>query len=698
MFNFFKRSTAEQPQPKLDAHLDDQQVTAVDNKAENLAPDTKDSELNFNEMVFNLQEAMAIQAELGGKNLSVEDIFRISGMEPEELLTFLKGQELNIQAPGSDMITAIEQALTTFDEGQTKEGVMRKIANNNVVRSSFVALMLLAKFVPSAHGQEQPEKNSDLNQSRVETKADIKQDFNPDNTYQMTPAELGVDETDRKHIDAKPLESSLVEMGRGVQLDMANYFDTDSDFIPPSSEQAIKTDFENFLSKISPKNVEQILQMDFRLFGSSDERATSKWNGSNEELTTARLAAVEKILSETLQSYSFNNLPEDLAEQVRAKAFSQDMPFSVNGPEAGVTYIGDLLNPDTNQNYTTAEVNQIKNNNPDLYKQLLDDCRKITFSLETIKDDNLNKLVKKPPALETPEPGLKETPFPELNKIPDYKNVKLLFDNSPSINNSYSYMAEAIAKQNFDGLNIDLATFSNKLNRAKTYNNSLEVAEAINGMKFNGNTQELALSAAQEALKKMPPGEKNAVFIMTDEPFQDASWENISNLERLAAEKTTDVYFYYADDKNRVVRQISLEEIKQAAEIELLKMSEARVNYLINSTEAKIKLLDNKKNYQENRVAQLLDRELNITQQKVFQEAQVRAENLSKQISDYQEQLASLRADWESGSAEKLFNNSLVQAQYANSESRVAPNIRASKNISGENLGFEAVRLSAIEN
>ncbi len=701
MFNFLKRSNADKLQLESDNQaekVNQLQEEVSQNQVENLANDQKNKELNFNEMIANLQEAMKIQAELGGKGLSVDDIFHISGLQPEELLGFLKGQELNIQASGLEVAKSIEQALNTLDDGRAKEGVMHKIANNKLIRSSFVALMLLAKFAPDAYSQEKPEKDLDLPQARVESNIDIKQEFNPDNTYQITPDEINSDKIERKNKDAKPLESSMVETGRFSQLEMANYFDTDSNFIPESSVSVIKADFEKFLSNITPNNAEQILQMDFKLFGSSDERPTNNWNGSNEELTTARLTAVEKILSETLQSYPFDNLLEDLAEQIRAKSFSQDMPLSVNGPEAGVTYIGDLLNPNTGQNYTEAEVNQIKNNNPNLYKKLLDDCRKITFSLESVKDDSLNKLVKKPPILETPKPELPErnTP-PGIEILNNYQNIKLLFDNSPSVGNSYGYMAEVISKQQFNGQKVDFATFSNKLNRAKTFSNSLEVAEAINNLKFNGDSKELALSAAQEAIKKMPVGEKNAVFIMTDEPFQDASWENINNLEKLAAEKTADVYFYYADDKTKTVRQISLDEIKQATEIELLQASEARINGIISATERRIEWLTQQKNSHENRMARLADRDLNKDQQKIFQDAQIRMENASQQIADYQAQIADLRAARESGSLERVFSNNLVFSKYGESISRSAPSFKAARNISGENLGFEAIKLSTVE-
>ena len=124
------------------------------------------------------------------------------------------------------------------------------------------------------------------------------------------------------------------------------------------------------------------------------------------------------------------------------------------------------------------------------------------------------------------EKGYEVSPrSPEFLKMNEYDNVYLLFDNSPSVGDSYPYMAQMIEKQNFKELKVNFATFSNHLDGIKQLDNSVEVAKNIRDTKYFGDTRERALDVAYTALNKMKAEEKNALFIMTDEDIQAVSWE-----------------------------------------------------------------------------------------------------------------------------------------------------------------------------
>jgi len=670
------------------------------------------SQENFNLVLKDLKEALDIQSELGEKNLNPEDVFRITGLKPEEIISYLENEEFAIQTSSKEIIEAIQESLITIEEEPAAKSWLRKVADSKTARAAFVALMLLAKTAPSVSAAEKSEVSHDLSEAKIEHSFSDNDKSKNSDTYQLSEADWNkvdaekepVNETvkaEGKNInrdsDAKPLESEVITGERFSQLEMVNYFATDSDFISEESAAKIQTDFEKFLAQITSENAERLIQSEFKLFGSSDERPTSNWHGSNEELTASRLKAVEKILSTTLANYQFENLPTDLANELRAKAFVQEMPFSETGPEAGVTYITDLVNPSTGENYTEAEAEKMKINSPDEYKKLLDDCRKINFKVEVISDEELEKINSQNNNFKIPIPEISKAEIektPKLNRLNGYQNVSLLFDNSPSIGDSYDYMAEVVANQDLKNLNLNFATFSNKLDKLQSFKSSKDVAEAIREIRFNGDNQEQALSAAQSALKKMPAGGKNAIFIMTDEPFQDASWQKITKLKELAAEKTAEVYFYYADDTKQAVRQISLADLEAGLEAELFKTFEPRVNLFAKTLENKINSLQKQKVAQLDRLEKMVARTLTPTAQKSYEAGQLKAQELTRAIESEQEQLNSLKADWQSSSLEKLFANNFLQEKFKDNP-RFGSDSKEFNKISADNLGFEVSSLLA---
>jgi len=623
---------------------------------------------------INLEKLLALwrlKKELG-QSLAPEEVLQISGMEVQELITAMEGRVMEEEIDGAALMSILEESLGTLDRekneqenngvsNKSSESLMRKAANSKKFRAFFVALMIFLKFAPAQGAEKSSFKTQDRSDNLKEIKNPVNMEPNPENTYQVQADDFSEFNEGKEGGDAKPLQINIEDGPRSATLEMAGYFDTDSGELNEGIKTEIASNFQNFLSQITPDNVQDVLDSDFILYGSSDERPTSNWHGSNEELTLARLAAIEEILSDVLEHYDFSSLPDDVAEQVRAKIFIQTMPSSKTGPEKGVTYLTDL-HKDTGENYSAEELLKIKTENPGLYKQLLDECRKITFSLSLSKSQDIPTMSPKVPQLLIPTPDIHERPWqPSLEKLPEYTNVCLIFDNSPSVGDSYPYISELISKQDFNGLKIHFATFSKKLDAMSTYDNPQEVAAAIKGIRYTGDIEERALVAAESALKKMPLGDKNAVFVVTDEDLQGVSLEKIQELKALAASKKAEVYFYYADDKNKALRQVSLEDLELGWNNEVFKLASSLVESTLNKGERKIESLEKQKKFQLDISARLAKRDLNPSLQKSYQLAQSKAAELSAKIDDSRAQVESLRSDWESGSVSRLLANSLMK-------------------------------------
>lgn len=623
---------------------------------------------------INLEKLVALwklKKELG-QSLTPEEVLQINGMEVQELVSAMAGEVMEGKIDGASLMSVLDEALSALDRDKIKQGeggdsnraaenLIQKAAHSNKFRTFFVALMIFLKFAPAQGAEKVDAKNQDRTDNLKEMGTTVNTEPDSETTYQAQADDFGKLDEGKEGGDAKPLKINIEDGPRLATLEMAGYFDTDSGELNEAVKAEIASNFQSFLSQITPDNVQDVLDADFVLYGSSDERPTSNWHGSNEELTLARLAAIEEILSDVLAHYDFSSLPDDVAEELRAKVFVQTMPSSDNGPEKGVTYLADL-HKDNGENYSAEELVKIKTENPALYKQLLDECRKITFSLSLDKSEDIPTMSPKVPQLLVPSPDIHDRPWqPSLEKLPEYTNVCLIFDNSPSVGNSYPYIAELIANQDFDGLKILFATFSDKLDAMTTYDNPQEVTEAIKGIKYDGDTEERALVAAESALKKMPVGDKNAVFVITDEDFQEVSLEKIQKLRALATTKNAEVFFYYADDKNQALRQVSLDDLESGWNNEVFRLASKRVEAMLNNVERKITGLERQYQYQVDVSTRLANRDLNPSLQKSYQLAQVKAADLLAKIDNSRAQVEVLRNDWESGSVERLLANDLMQ-------------------------------------
>jgi hypothetical protein len=655
MFNFLRKKGQESPlnhdtEPLVPENSVEEGMLKGEKSNHSLENATQSGLPDFRANLADLQAAMKIQKELGG-SLAPEDVFRMTGMSPEDLHNFLSGQEMAIKTDGEQIMTEIESALSMMEGSGDKadRSWMQIFADNKAVRAAFITLMIFTKFAPQAHGAE----NKDQLKDNLETPKEIQKSFNnepdPDKTYQASAADF----ESVSDGDAKPLKANVEESSRLVSLDMKNYFSTDKAEI--TNAQGIVSSFESFLANITTDNAKDIIASDFTLFGSSDERPTSEWEGKNEELTNARLRVIDQLLTKSLENYDFKNLPDDLAKQLKAKGFKHEMPNSDSGPEKGVTYITDLQNPDTDKQYTKTEVEKIKNSDPVKYKSLLDDCRKISFSVSVPKNISVDKMSSKNPVNlpENYDIKTQDMKLPIFENLEVYNGITFLFDNSPSVSDSYEDMADIIAKQDFKGLKINFATFSNNMDRIKQFKDPAAIAEEVRSMKYDGNWHEKGLDVACTAVDKLPDGE--LVFVLTDELLQDVSWSKIQKLRAQAGEKGDNVFFFYRDDKKRELRQISLNDLDAGFKKQVMADVAKEIAFSKKMAKRNIFVLETEKSVQEDLLVKLAKRGQNSKTQESIQSSSETLESLKEKIAAETGKLSALSDAWEKGDLLALF-------------------------------------------
>jgi len=641
-------------------------------------------------VIESLKKIIEIKRSLG-QGITPEEAEQATGMELEGLVEFIGAGKIDIKADSRELIDVLQSAMEETEE-KADEGLMRKFANNKTTRAAFVALMLMLKFAPNdAHGAET--KGDDKKGYDTEAHKSFDRNIEPDNTYQATAEDFNTGEKQKNNSDAKAFEGKIEDAGRYFQLELASYFDTDSDKIPADSEKQIVKTFEQFLSQITPDNVDELTKADWKVSVSSDQRLTSTWENGNEGLSEARFEKTAGVLKTALNNFDFKNLTPDQVKAIQNHSIIEDMADSQTGPEKGVTYITDLDNPETGEHYTADEEAKIKAENPNLYKQLLDDCRKVTFSIAVDKHSELPKLQPKGANLEITPGDIGERPIevPVVERLAEYKNISLGFDKSPSVGNSFDYMADIVEGLKLSGLKLNVGEFSDKLESMKTYDNAHDAAEAIRGIEFNGNVEERALKSVYDMLKKMPDGQKNLAMAMTDESFQGMSWEGLQELKALADQKTADVYFYYADDKNKTVREVSLNDLQEAFKANLIKDATPMAKIIMDQHEAKISLFDRMHSEQTLKMKQLAERDASPLNQQYLEKTEAKASELAIKINLEKGQLEKFRSDWESGDLDRLFANQQLKQHLSSFDQDLE------KSVKGEAVGRVVLELASAD-
>lgn len=542
-FDFFKRHRTENGSSK------NEQVESLEKPKNKIDPVLEDeqSENEPQNLPHHWDDLKKYTAEMDSLGLKTDEdiINNLMKMPAGQLLESISNGE-NIQEEDLKNIhEEFSEILdNNLDEAYKTTG-LKNFLRRPASRVAFATLLLFLKFAPHSQAHEAPVKDvGDKNIKTEKYDGDGPKPYNEadKNTYKLNSENF------------EPLEIKNV-----ATMDLTNSYETDKALISETEGQVIKADFKAFLDKVDSHNFREVMKLDFKIFGSSDERLTNSWKGGNLELTQARIAAAEEILRSELANHDFSN--SDLSpEQIKQL---QNKDFRHGIPENGVTHITDLVNPDTEKNYTAEEVSEMKKNNLTKYNELLKDCRYIKVNLMA----KANEEIKPAPKLQaTLEVETKEKiALKTIDLISEYDQTVIIFDNSPSMDDSKNYMGQQLETVDRTA-NIKIATFSDKLDNLNQANSFGQAGEILKNIKTSGSSHEKSVLAAIDALngfdvsgKKI--AESKLLLVNTDEAIQT----NKAEMDKLLLEsqmKGVKIYFNLGYDNDQQVLKVSLEEMK----------------------------------------------------------------------------------------------------------------------------------------
>jgi len=591
---------------------------------------------------------------VGGK-IDISDIEKVSGLPYTEFLGLLKKQDFNLQLNSNDLFQPLEEIMTEAENPTILSKIRKFFQTSAAARVSFVFLMLWMKFA-DVQAIEKP--NQDKEKDSTEMVKDNKE-IDDGSTYEASSEDFNEG-------DGLDLESEFTDLERYAKLDFSNYFDTDKADIGQDNIDKIAQDFSNFLSSINSDNYEEVMAKVFKLLGSSDQRQTNAWEGGNEELTQARLQAVKQVLQEILNNYDFNDsgLSQEQIKDLQAKGFVFEMPE--NGPERGVTAISDLINPDTNENFSEAEIEDIKLNDPEKYDNLLAQCRYV--KAEFLSSNEIDNLKKIPPIKAEFKPGMKvEVPLNHLTQLNDFDKVTFGFDNSGSNKQSHKKLVKFTAQQEpLQDTELIVKTFSNKLDKGETKIDDLnKLSELVENLEYNGDSRERALHCGIEILDNIEVenlDEKNLVVIATDEALQGITYEIIQEAKLKCADKNAELIFVLAHDRGDGAQEIiTLEDLEIAYLNHFWEDYNNQAERIITQKESSIKTLQSvlEKNadvikYHKQRLDRDLDKKEETRSQKIVEERASSINNYEIRLAQAQAIVETLRKAQEEGDPVKL--------------------------------------------
>jgi len=541
ILDFLKKESDKKMEPEIN------QVETANQPVKVASETVEPRELNFSERLGDLKGAMS-EMEAHGMQMS-EDVFEnIMQMKIGDFMEYINGgeniKETDVKNLHDNISQVLNGQLSEEHRGSRLKEFLRKPASKIV----FATLILFLKFAPQAQAHEATVKDSPDSHARTEAVkgGDGDGGAKPDGGVDSKTFVVGAEQL------------AMPNLENTAKIDLTNSYETDKDFISEADASEIKDNFKAFLDQVNADNFKKVMGLDFKIYGSSDERQTSTWKGGNLELTQARITAAEKIIKTELENHDFSNSGLTL-EQIKAL---QNKEFKHGVPEEGVTHITDLVNPDTGEKYTDKEVEEMKKNNITKYNDLLQDCRYIKINLMA-KADELKPVPIIPPALEI-KTNI-EIPKLTIKLISEYDQTIILMDDSPSMANSKNYMAGQLQTEEKEA-NIKIATFSDKLNSVIPTNSFYQAGEVLKNVRTGGNAHERAAYAAAEALNSFDITnekimDRKLLLINTDEPIQTTKAE-IEELLENSQLKGAKVYFNMGYDDNQQVLKVPLEEMK----------------------------------------------------------------------------------------------------------------------------------------
>lgn len=493
--------------------------SSVETGSINQAPRSLETDL---ELIRLMQE---------GGEISPEDLKEVTGMDPEEYLKYVTGddqiKEADVKALNESFKSSLAELAQPIDH---KSNPVKEFMRSQTGRIAFASLLLFLKFMPQAEAAEKKTPETSGKTFKTEVSAPTKATLEGgDKTFRFN----SVPAPDQAHLEKSNLESS-------AELDLTNSYETDKADIPEAQEKEIRAQVSSFLEKINPQNFHDLMSHDWTMSGHSDERKTNNWAGGNYELTQARITAAESIVLDEIEKHDFSKsgLSEQQIKDIKEKNFQEKIFESQNGPEKGVKYITDLNNPETGQNYTEKEVNDLKKSDPEKYFKLLEECRAIKVNLMA-KGEKIDPLT--PGTFEIPDI---ETVPNLINTFGNYTEVVVAVDLTNSTKNNMEQFTQALIEKygpQTEGVKIRVASYSDHVEKISEQMNMKEAASYILKLKSASGSVEKTIGCNLAIAEKLSPevkaGETRLIVPITDEALQDVSYDKLMELKALEETK-----------------------------------------------------------------------------------------------------------------------------------------------------------------
>jgi hypothetical protein len=480
-------------------------------------------------------------------------------------------------ALAGDQITQeiIQKHLEDTEKYDGKKGVFMKLKQNKVFKvasKAILAYMLFFKGYDAFAGNETEKDEVNKFDKMEMTDENLGSNNNTENdkTYNINESDFEDKEGDKennkgKERDNNEKENFDIEKTSVLEIDQ-NYEHNSAEIDQEGKDKIINhtiSFFEDMLNEngeIDTEKLRDFLSTDVKIKASANELQRI---GGNAELAEARGEALKQVIDNNIENITQNlkdlGLEQDNIDKIIDKLNQAEIeiPESENG-ERGVTYITDMENPETGENYTDAEVENLKENNPDKYQKLLAEARSVKIDLSATSEEDINKMESKKLNLEADNvENLEERDSnfkPDLKKMAEYQEIIVANDNSGSTQDDNISMVNRIHK-NFNDIvksskdtkieEIKVASFSNDSDKVKTYDkdNADKAFERLYSQEAKGDSYERAVDAALNILDEADAEKNSLLYINTDESIQATSLNDMEKLKNKAQEKNVDIKF-----------------------------------------------------------------------------------------------------------------------------------------------------------
>lgn len=493
---------------------------------------------------------------------------------------------------------------------------IRNTVNRKSSRALLAGLLLLSgrnALANTESGSKTEANRKEISATTNETKKDNQ------NNYIVSQAEIS---------------AAAKETFELARIDFNVNYETDRAELPENSQEEIVTEFKYFLDHINKDNFAVVQDADWRVVSSCDERPTNAWGeAGNEALATARGQAVINLLKDYLANYQFSDLDQEQADGLKNKDIRNDI-VAIHADRKGETLITDIINPETGKNYSDEEVAVIKRDNPDKYFSLLAENRISQFRAdipvakieEKISPEALAPIQPVEAKLDKIEPlDIKSL----VKEFPNFQNVILLFDNSPSMVDDRMKLSKELERNrdNLSAVKMMVGHYSDKLQVFRELDNNdlgLGLLKDVGA----GSDKEASVKALLSVLEKIKPEiqstDKTLILINTDEALQQLSAKDLESLRDLPENIEVRFVFY----------------LQRGGAVEVpLNVVQDNFSELLNSKTAAFK---KQLASVEQRLEKLYRQQLNITGQTDGKDLKKMVKNLEKQQESLISRIAGL--------------------------------------------------------